>query len=61
MSGPSGIEIRPERPQDEPAEPRGLECQWPCRGPAWMVAEVEPDALSGRTGRVIHHPAFSEE
>ena len=41
-----------------PAEPRGLECQWPGRGPAWMVAELEPDAIRGRTGRVIHHPAF---
>ena len=43
-----------------PAEPRGLECQWPGRGSAWMVAELEPDSVRGRTGRVIHHPAFDD-
>ncbi len=44
----------------EPAEPRGLECQWPGRGPAWMVAELEPDSIRGRTGRVIYPPAFGD-
>jgi putative acetyltransferase len=41
-----------------PAPPQGLTCDWPVPDDVFMVAELEPGALAGRTGRVKYHPAF---
>ena len=42
----------------EPAPPKGLTCKWPVPDDVFMVLELVPGALAGRTGRVEYHPAF---
>lgn len=41
-----------------PAPPRGLTCQWDVPPDVFMVTELTPGALAGRTGRVTYAPAF---
>ncbi|MBX3470154.1 MAG: N-acetyltransferase [Planctomycetes bacterium] len=41
-----------------PAAPRGLRCKWPVPDDVFLVAELAPGALAGRTGLVEYHPAF---
>jgi putative acetyltransferase len=41
-----------------PARRAGLRCEFPAPDDAFMVAELEPGVLRGRTGLVRYHPAF---
>lgn len=41
-----------------PAAPRGLRCKWPVPDDVFLVTELAPGALAGRTGLVEYHPAF---
>jgi putative acetyltransferase len=43
----------------EPSKPRGVGCEFDVSDEAFMVAELEPDALEGRTGTVHYRPEFS--
>ena len=43
-----------------PAPPMGLRFRAPEFDPAFMVAELEPGALAGRTGWVEYLPPFDE-
>lgn len=40
------------------ASAKGLRCEYDVRDEAFMVAELTPGALAGRTGLVKYHPAF---
>ena len=42
------------------ASSKGLECEFEAPDDVWMVAELEPDALAGRTGRVTFQPEFKD-
>jgi putative acetyltransferase len=42
-----------------PAAPLGLSCEFGAADEAFMVAELSPAALAGRTGRVRYRPEFS--
>ena len=41
-----------------PAPPLGLTCKWPVPDEVFLVKELEPGALRGRTGRVDYDAAF---
>src|SRR5262245_41641306 len=43
-----------------PASRKGLRCEWPVPDEVFMVTELEPGALGGRSGLVKYHPEFSE-
>ena len=43
-----------------PAPPLGLICEYPVPDEVFMVAELEPGAISSRTGLVRYAPAFNE-
>ena len=49
------IEIR----RETPAATRGLRCEYPVPGDVFMVTELVPGALRGRTGLVKYHPEFT--
>lgn len=42
-----------------PARARGLRCEYDVPDDVFMVAELEPGALAGRTGLVRYHPEFA--
>lgn len=42
----------------QPAEPRGLRWERPCSPGAFMVLELQPGTLAGRTGVVRYRPEF---
>jgi putative acetyltransferase len=42
-----------------PAGPLGLSCEFGAADEAFMVAELSPATLAGRTGRVRYRPEFS--
>lgn len=42
-----------------PASRKGLRCEYPVPDEVFMVVELSPDALAGRTGLVKYHPAFA--
>ncbi len=44
----------------EPARPKGLGCEYDVPDDVFMVAELEPGALAGRTGTVKYRPEFRE-
>ncbi len=41
-----------------PARPRGLACKWTVPDDVFLVAELSPGALAGRSGRVEYHAVF---
>jgi len=41
-----------------PAPPLGVRCKWPVPDEVFMVAELSPRGLDGRTGLVRYHAAF---
>ncbi len=41
-----------------PASQKGLRCEYPVPDEVFMVAELKPDALSGRQGLVKYRPEF---
>jgi putative acetyltransferase len=41
-----------------PASQKGLRCEYPVPDEAFMVAELKPNALSGRQGLVKYRPEF---
>jgi putative acetyltransferase len=41
-----------------PAGPRGINCEFPAPEEFFMVAELRPGALAGRTGLVRYRPEF---
>jgi putative acetyltransferase len=41
-----------------PTRPLGITCEFEVAEPYFMVAELEPGALAGRTGEVRYHPLF---
>lgn len=43
-----------------PASRKGLHCEYPVADEVFMVAELEPDALSGMSGLVKYHPEFAK-
>ena len=43
-----------------PASTKGLRCEYPAAGEAFMVAELTEGALAGRTGLVKFRPEFAE-
>ena len=43
-----------------PASRKGLRCEYPVPDEAFMVAELEPEALGGRRGLVKYRPEFAE-
>lgn len=43
-----------------PAVTKGLRCEYPVPDEAFMVAELAPGALDGRTGLVKYRPEFAE-
>ena len=43
-----------------PAGAKGLTCEYPAPDEAFMVAELRPGALAGRTGLVRYRPEFAE-
>ncbi len=43
-----------------PAKEKGLRCEYPVPDEVFMVAELEPDALTGQRGLVKYRPEFSE-
>ena len=43
-----------------PAGPLGIGCEFPAPEEFFMVAELRPGALAGRTGRVRYRPEFGE-
>lgn len=43
-----------------PASYKGLRSEYPVPDEAFMVAELSPGALAGRTGLVKYHPAFGK-
>ena len=54
------IEVHPETPADfAPAATKGLSCEYPVPDDVFMVTELEPGALRGRTGRVKYYPEFA--
>jgi putative acetyltransferase len=42
-----------------PAATKDLSCEYPVPGDVFMVAELAPGALRGRTGLVKYHPEFA--
>lgn len=42
-----------------PARPRGITCEYDVSDDTFMVAELEPGALTGCTGLAKYHPAFA--
>lgn len=42
------------------AKEKGLCCEYPGPDEVFMVAELTPDALQGRTGKVFYHPDFKK-
>ena len=42
-----------------PGSRKALACEYPVPDDAFMVLELEPDALRGRSGLVRYHPAFT--
>ncbi|MDQ3258646.1 MAG: GNAT family N-acetyltransferase, partial [Acidobacteriota bacterium] len=43
-----------------PAKEKGLRCEYPVPDEVFMVAELEPDALTGQRGLVKYRPEFSD-
>jgi putative acetyltransferase len=43
-----------------PARGKGINCEFEVPDDAWMVLELKPDTLAGRTGTVIYQPEFRE-
>ena len=43
-----------------PASRKGLRSEYPVPDEVFMVAELSPEALAGRTGLVNYHPAFDK-
>ncbi len=43
-----------------PAATKGLRCEYPVPDDVFMVAELRPGALAGRTGLVKYRPEFAE-
>jgi putative acetyltransferase len=43
-----------------PARAKGLSCEYPVPDEVFMVAELRPGALGGRTGLVRYRPEFAE-
>jgi putative acetyltransferase len=43
-----------------PAAPFGIDCEFEVPADVFLVQELEPGALRGRTGTVRYHPAFRE-
>lgn len=41
-----------------PARGKGLQCEYDVPDDVFMVAELSPEALNGRQGRVRYHPEF---
>ena len=44
-----------------PASRYGLRCEYEVPDEAFMAIELEPESLSGKSGLVRYHPAFSQE
>jgi putative acetyltransferase len=42
------------------AKEKGLSCEYPAPDEIFMVAELAPNALRGRTGKVFYHPDFKK-
>lgn len=42
-----------------PARPKGITCEYDVSDDTFMVAELEPGALTGCTGLAKYHPAFA--
>jgi len=42
-----------------PAATKGLSCEYPVPDEVFMVTELVPGALRGRTGLVKYHPEFA--
>ena len=42
-----------------PASAKGLRCEYPVPDDAFMVTELAPGALRGRTGLVKYEPEFA--
>ena len=43
-----------------PAKSKGLDCEYPVPDEVFMVAELSPGALRGRTGLVKYRPEFAD-
>jgi putative acetyltransferase len=43
-----------------PAAAKGLRCEYPVPDEVFMVAELMPEALAGRTGLVKYRPEFAK-
>lgn len=43
-----------------PASQFGIDCDFPAPDEAFMVLELDPGVLHGKSGRVKYHPAFSD-
>lgn len=43
-----------------PANQKGLSCEYPVPPEAFMVAELKPDALTGKQGLVKYRPEFEQ-
>lgn len=43
-----------------PAKAKGVSCEYPVPDEVFMVAELQPDAMGGRTGVVKYRPEFAE-
>jgi len=43
-----------------PGREKGLRCEYPVPDEVFMVLELEPDALRGRSGLVRYHAAFAQ-